>query len=82
MALSLQTLLELPLNVNAVVARIRLTGEHQQRLTELGIRIGGTVRVIQRDANQPLMLASGDCRVAINRDIGQKVWVSSQQHNA
>ncbi|WKV50869.1 FeoA family protein [Dickeya fangzhongdai] len=79
MALSLQTLLDLPLNVNAVVARIRSTGEYQQRLTELGIRVGGQVRVIQRDANQPLMLASGDNRVAINWEMGKQVWVSPQQ---
>lgn len=79
MALSLQTLLDLPINVNAVVARIRSTGEYQQRLTELGIRVGGQVRVIQRDANQPLMLASGDSRVAINWEMGKLVWVSPQQ---
>ncbi|AIR67780.1 MULTISPECIES: FeoA family protein [Dickeya] len=79
MALSLQTLLDLPLNVNAVVARIRSTGEYQQRLTELGIRVGGQVRVIQRDANQPLMLAAGDSRVAINWEMGKQVWVSPQQ---
>ncbi|ATO33314.1 hypothetical protein DZA65_02321 [Dickeya dianthicola] len=79
MALSLQTLLDLPLNVNAVVARIRSTGEFQQRLTELGIRVGGQVRVIQRDANQPLMLAAGDSRVAINWEMGKQVWVSPQQ---
>ncbi|MGM3161859.1 FeoA family protein [Dickeya undicola] len=79
MALSLQTLLDLPINVNAVVARIRSTGEYQQRLTELGIRVGGQVRVIQRDANQPLMLASGDSRVAINWEMGKQVWVSPQQ---
>ncbi|QDX29960.1 FeoA family protein [Dickeya poaceiphila] len=78
MALSLQTLLDLPLNVNAVVARIRSTGEYQQRLTELGIRVGGQVRVIQRDANQPLMLAAGDSRVAINWEMGKQVWVSPQ----
>lgn len=79
MTLSLQTLLDLPLNVNAVVARIRSTGEYQQRLTELGIRVGGQVRVIQRDANQPLMLAAGDSRVAINWEMGKQVWVSPQQ---
>ncbi|MGM3174077.1 FeoA family protein [Dickeya lacustris] len=78
MALSLQTLLDLPLNVNAVVARIRSGGEHQQRLTELGIRVGGQVRVIQRDENQPLMLAAGDSRVAINWEIGKQVWVHAQ----
>ncbi|NKI75594.1 ferrous iron transport protein A [Dickeya sp. CFBP 2040] len=78
MARSLQTLLDLPLNVNAVVARIRSTGEYQQRLTELGIRVGGQVRVIQRDANQPLMLAAGDSRVAINWEMGKQVWVSPQ----
>ncbi|GAB7258403.1 FeoA family protein [Dickeya ananatis] len=79
MALSLQTLLDLPINVNAVVARICSTGEYQQRLTELGIRVGGQVRVIQRDANQPLMLAAGDSRVAINWEMGKQVWVSPQQ---
>ncbi|WP_409307625.1 ferrous iron transport protein A [Pectobacterium sp. B1J-3] len=79
MALQLQTLLDIPLNVNAVVARIRLSGENQHRLTELGIRIGGHVRVIQREANQPLMLAAGDGRIAINWDMGKQVWVSPQQ---
>ncbi|MCL2900087.1 FeoA family protein [Brenneria tiliae] len=79
MALLLQTLLDIPLNANAVVARIRLSGESQQRLTELGIRVGGNVRVIQREENQPLMLAAGDGRIAINWDMGKQVWVSPQQ---
>ncbi|PWC12119.1 FeoA family protein [Brenneria corticis] len=79
MALLLQTLLDIPLNANAVVARIRLSGESQQRLSELGIRVGGNVRVIQRDENQPLMLAAGDGRIAINWDMGKQVWVSPQQ---
>ncbi|MCL2895579.1 FeoA family protein [Brenneria tiliae] len=79
MALLLQTLLDIPLNANAVVARIRLSGESQQRLTELGIRVGGNVRVIQREENQPLMLAAGDGRIAINWDMGKQVWVSPRQ---
>ncbi|MCG8710000.1 ferrous iron transport protein A [Brenneria sp. 4F2] len=79
MALLLKTLLDIPLNMNAVVARIRLSGECQQRLTELGIRVGGHVRVIQREENQPLMLAAGDGRIAINWDLGKQVWVSPQQ---
>ncbi|MBJ7220629.1 MULTISPECIES: FeoA family protein [unclassified Brenneria] len=78
MALLLQTLLDIPLNANAVVARIRLSEENRQRLTELGIRVGGNVRVIQREENQPLMLAAGDGRIAINWDMGKQVWVSPQ----
>ncbi|MEE3649431.1 MULTISPECIES: FeoA family protein [unclassified Brenneria] len=78
MALHLQTLLDIPLNASAVVARIRLSEENRQRLTELGIRVGGNVRVIQREENQPLMLAAGDGRIAINWDMGKQVWVSPQ----
>lgn len=78
MALGLQTLLDIPLNVTSVVARVRLSGEYQQRLMELGVRVGGQVRVIQREENQPLMLAAGDGRIAINRDMGQHVWVAPQ----
>ncbi|MFP1869975.1 ferrous iron transport protein A [Lonsdalea quercina] len=79
MTLRIQTLLDIPLNTHSVVARIRLVGEQQQRLMDLGIRIGRDVRVIQREANQPLMLASGDSRIAINWDMGKQVWVSPQQ---
>ncbi|MFP1917795.1 ferrous iron transport protein A [Lonsdalea quercina] len=79
MTLRIQTLLDIPLNMHSVVARIRLAGEQQQRLMDLGIRIGRDVRVIQREANQPLMLASGDSRIAINWDMGKQVWVSPQQ---
>ncbi|MFP1891335.1 FeoA family protein [Lonsdalea quercina] len=79
MTLRIQTLLDIPLNTHSVVARIRLVGEQQQRLMDLGIRIGREVRVIQREANQPLMLASGDSRIAINWDMGKQVWVSPQQ---
>lgn len=79
MALRIQTLLDIPLNTHSVVARIRLAGEQQQRLMDLGIRIGRDVRVIQREANQPLMLAAGDSRIAINWDMGKQVWVSPQQ---
>ncbi|OSM96109.1 MULTISPECIES: FeoA family protein [Lonsdalea] len=79
MTLRIQTLLDIPLNTHGVVARIRLADEQQQRLMELGICIGRDVRVIQREANQPLMLAAGDSRIAINWDMGKQVWVSSQQ---
>lgn len=78
MALGLHTLHDIPLNVSAVIARIRLTGEYQQRLMELGVRVGGQVRVIQREENQPLMLAAGDGRIAINWDMGKHVWVAPQ----
>lgn len=80
MALLLQTLLDIPLNAEAVIARIRLTGESRQRLTELGIREGGSVRVIQREAHQPIMLAAGDGRVAINWDMGKQVWASPRKY--
>lgn len=74
----LHTLLDIPLNVSAVVARIRLSGEYHQRLMEVGIRVGGEIQVIQREVNQPLMLAAGDGRIAINWDMGKQVWVAPQ----
>ncbi|MFP1851161.1 FeoA family protein [Lonsdalea quercina] len=79
MTLCIQTLLDVPLNTHSLVALIRLAGEQQQRLMDLGIRIGRDVRVIQREVNQPLMLAAGDSRIAINWDMGKQVWVSPQQ---
>ncbi|MGK2889234.1 MAG: FeoA domain-containing protein [Candidatus Malihini olakiniferum] len=60
MMLGLHTVLDIPLNISAVVARIRPSGEYYRCLMELGIRVGSEIRVIHREVNQPLMLASGD----------------------
>ena len=76
----LKTLLDVPVNHCAVVVLIRTTGELRQKLLDLGLHPGGRVKVIQRDEGQPLMLAIGDGRIAISRDMARLIWVSEAQH--
>jgi ferrous iron transport protein A len=47
----------------------------RKRLADLGLNLGMTVRVIQRDRHRPLILAVKDARLALGRGMAHKIMV-------
>jgi ferrous iron transport protein A len=47
----------------------------RKRLADLGLNLGMTVRVIQRDRHGPLILAVKDARLALGRGMAHKIMV-------
>jgi len=59
---------------------VRLTAIHggqrmRKRLADLGLNIGMTVRVLQRNGHGPLLLAVKDSRLALGRGMAHKIRV-------
>lgn len=47
----------------------------RKRLADLGLNIGMTVRIMQRDVHGPLILAVKDSRLAVGRGMAHKIMV-------
>lgn len=71
----IRTLTSLGLNEPATVARMKLPDAEISHLEDLGMRVGSTVRVLQASKDEPLLVAVGDCRIAVNFTAAQKIYV-------
>lgn len=71
----IRTLTALALNEQATVARMKLPEAEVIHLTDLGMRMGSTVRVLQASRDEPLLVAVGDARIAVNYAVAQKIYV-------
>lgn len=60
---------------NVTVVRMKLDVSEQEKLSKLGLHQGGTIRVLQRALNEPLLLAIGDARIGVNYETAQKIFV-------
>lgn len=60
---------------NVTVVRMKLDVSEQEKLSQLGLHLGGTIRVLQRALNEPLLLAIGDARIGVNYETAQKIFV-------
>lgn len=47
----------------------------RKRLADLGLNLGMTVRVVQRDGHGPLILGVKDTRLALGRGMAHKIMV-------
>ncbi|MGC9400683.1 MAG: FeoA family protein [Anaerolineae bacterium] len=70
----------IPLAMVAPGEEVRLTAirggqRMRRRLADLGLNLGLTVRVIQRDGHGPLILAVKDSRLALGRGVAHKIMV-------
>lgn len=70
----------MPLAMVAPGEEVRLTAirggrRMRRRLADLGLNLGLTVRVIQRDGHGPLILAVKDSRLALGRGMAHKIMV-------
>lgn len=68
-------LTESDLMTNVTVVRMKFDVSEQEKLSQLGLHQGGTIRVLQRALNEPLLLAIGDARIGVNYETAQKIFV-------
>ena len=68
-------LTESDLMTNVTVVRMKLDVSEQEKLSQLGLHQGGTIRVLQRTLNEPLLLAIGDARIGVNYETAKKIFV-------
>lgn len=68
-------LTESALMTDLTVVQMKLNASEQEKLLQLGLHRGGTVRVLQRACNEPLLLAIGDARIGLNYQTAQKIFV-------
>lgn len=71
----IRPLTESDLMTEVTVVQMKLDASEQEKLSQLGLHRGGSVRVLQRAINEPLLLAIGDARIGINYQIAQKIFV-------
>ena len=62
----IRPLTESELMTEVTVVQMKLDASEQEKLSQLGLHRGGTVRVLQRAMNEPLLLAIGDARSGVN----------------
>jgi Fe2+ transport system protein FeoA len=70
----------MPLAMVAPDEEVRLTAIHggrcmRKRLADLGLNLGTTVRVIQRDGHGPLILDVKGSRLALGRGMAHRILV-------
>ena len=68
-------LTESALMTDLTVVQMKLNASEQEKLLQLGLHRGGTVRVLQRACNEHLLLAIGDARIGLNYQTAQKIFV-------
>ena len=71
----IRPLTESELMAEVTVVQMKLDASEQEKLSQLGLHRGGTVRVLQRAMNEPLLLAIGDARIGANYQVAQKIFV-------
>ena len=71
----IRPLTESELMAEVTVVQMKLDASEQEKLSQLGLHRGGTLRVIQRAMNEPPLLALGDARIGVNYQVAQKIFV-------
>lgn len=63
-----------------LLTEIRGGDKVSQRLSELGLNVGSSVRIVQSDLSGPMILAvMNDARLAIGQGMAQKIMVKYAQ---
>ncbi|MBE9566014.1 MAG: ferrous iron transport protein A [Proteobacteria bacterium] len=47
----------------------------KRRLTAIGLRLGSRVRLLHNTGRGPVLVMSGDMRLALGRGLAHRVWV-------
>lgn len=62
-------------HVEVTVAVLKLPHIEIDRLAQLGLHQGCVARVIQASDKAAVLVAVGDCRIALNQDTAKKIYV-------
>ena len=69
-------LVQLPVNVQCRIAKLgNISPSELKRLRDLGLYVGSVASVITSALNGPLLIAVGDARIAVNRDVAAEIKV-------
>ncbi len=60
---------------DAVIKSFKDGGNLRQRLTEMGLVRGTRIRVVKNDTGGPLIVSTGEGRIAIGRGMALKIMV-------
>lgn len=72
---TIRKLTQLKLEEPGIVAKLKLPESEAQRLDELGLHIGSSVRVLAGTTNESILIAVGDSRIGVNFDVAQRIYV-------
>lgn len=69
-------LIQLPMSVQCRIAKLgNIPPSELKRLRDLGLYVGSVASVITSAQNGPLLIAVGDARIAVNRDVAAEIKV-------
>ncbi|MGP3698694.1 FeoA family protein [Rhodobacter sp. NSM] len=73
---------QMPLVLAQEGARMAVTGlagcrEMQKRLSEMGLHVGGEVKVVRSCSCGPLLVAVGKSRLALGQEMSRKIFVTA-----
>ncbi|KAB7650884.1 ferrous iron transport protein A [Sutterella faecalis] len=71
----IRKLADVEIKTPVTVARMKLDDAEIAHLADLGMRLGSVVRVLQVSRDEPLLVAVGDGRIAVNYAVAQKIYV-------
>lgn len=71
----LRPLTEIALDSPVTVVKIKLPADESERLFQLGLMRGSSVKVLHCAFNEPLLLAVGDSRIGVNYQLAERIYV-------
>lgn len=72
---SIKKLTELGQGVEGIVVKTKLDEGEENRLADLGLRRGATVKVLYGGTDESILIAVGDGRIGVNYDVANKIYV-------
>ena len=72
---SIKKLTELGQGVEGIVVKTKLDEGEENRLADLGLRRGSTVKVLYGGTDESILIAVGDGRIGVNYDVAHKIYV-------
>ena len=71
----MKKLTELGQGVEGIVVKTKLDEGEENRLADLGLRRGSTVKVLYGGTDESILIAVGDGHIGVNYDVANKIYV-------
>ena len=78
---SIKKLTELGQGVEGIVVKTKLDEGEENRLADLGLRRGSTVKVLYGGTDESILIAVGDGRIGVNYDVANKFMFIKGNHH-